>query len=173
MELIYKEDLNICFGAQAIRQEVFSGAKELVQVFHLPDLVGQELVSDIRNLVRPEETELNLFWKDFVRPYAAWKCYEIILQTHGFTVAAQGIIKFNDSANINQAASAKERGDMIKQAGDYAMRYEQIMMNKLEQVEWTFDGKTYTSKKHKIGDKPQAGINAIGNRSFIRSRNVL
>ena len=176
MDLISKADMQICFGAHSVRDEIFATARNIVTTFKARETLGLVLVNDILNLRRAddeERPELHSFWNNFVREWAAWEAYQIMITTHGYNINAQGVVKFNDSANINEAVGRNERADLIKQAEQFSLMYKTSMLQALQSADSKFDGVEYYVPLVNMQNKPQANINAIGNKDNKRPNNVL
>lgn len=178
MELIRSEDMEIWTPyAVSTPRKVFEPFLQISQDSDLAPYISDEAVSDIIALDRESATDqtkaLYNFWKVYVRPYIVYCVFVRLTQTHGYNMAANGIVKFTDRDNTSAPVDRSERADMVEVYKGLRDRYLNKMLFEFELKGKTFDGTTYEVNRNKYKSliPSPAGVNPIGsvNNSDLQS----
>ena len=87
-------------------------------------------------------TELKAFWNDYFKQVWAYKSYVRFFTWHGNNITQFGLVNISDDST--QRISDKVRGELISNIESDLAVYHQRMMNRLTEVNYTFDSVVYT-----------------------------
>lgn len=177
--LIRKSDMGVFTPfANQTPDHLFFPLLTQAQDMDIKPWISDSAFTDILDLDRESSTdqakELYAFWRDYVRPYMVNCVFVRMTITHGLNMGTNGFVKFTDRDNTSAEISPAQRGN-LKQS--YTKNREFMLtrlLQKFDEVDGIFDGKTYTVDFDKYDQKREApaGINAIGsvnNRDLINN----
>jgi hypothetical protein len=131
-----------------------------------------------RDSATDQDTELYSFWKNFVRPYSVYKVFQLFVSTHGYDMAAGGILSVpTGGPQQQQGVTIQERSAIAKQYERFANTALTKLKNEFADKSRTFDGTSYAFDEGVNNASPKAvGMTAVGNVrdkiTYIRTKRV-
>ena len=169
MELIRPEDMEVWTPyAVSTPLKFFNPLLQVSKDSDLAPFISDEAVANIlafdRESATDQATALYQFWFNYVRPYIVLCVFVRLTQTHGYNMAANGIVKFTDRENTSAPIDRNERSDIAETYKGLRDRYLNKMLVEFEVKNQTFDGTVYeiNRDKYKTRVPSPAGVNPIG-----------
>lgn len=118
---------------------------DAVRKLNLDAILGDALLDAIDDAFGDSVTypETFAFFTDYVKPYWSLSAYVRFLGVHGANVTQFGITNANDPRGTFTQASDQQRANMLRQAENDRKVYKQKIVDRLEAVDYTFDGVQY------------------------------
>lgn len=136
----YTKDLKIKFGA--VMEEIYNADYQTVDDFVTA------------------EPELGAFYRDYILEHWILSAYKRFIAHHGLNVTQFGLTKQSDPDGTFTQSTGDERAIIMRQINHDISITETEVFRKLEDVNWTFDGDTYETKR--VRTRKSFGIHAIG-----------
>lgn len=91
--------------------------------------------------------ELEAFYNNFIVPYWCHSAYHRFMSSHGTNVTQFGVTVTNDPRGTFNQASTEQRAIILREIYDDKKVYRQFMIDRLKEVNFTFDGVSFSESK--------------------------